>query len=197
MQRTSSLPILALILIPPWAKATAQGIGPTDDTARVSGLTIHFRPTYQQSKELDRLLADQQNPASPRYRAWLTAQEYGDRFGLTASEFAKVQAWILAQGFRVDSAAASRTYLSFSGTAEQVRRTFGAAREPVLPHDIAPLVLGLRGLDTAVSAIERDLARQAGAQGIPWIAPPKESLMGSKPGGSGDGILINPKAAQR
>src|SRR4051812_16249668 len=38
-----------------------------------------------QQTELDRLLADQQNPSSARYHKWLTPEEYGDRFGLSAS----------------------------------------------------------------------------------------------------------------
>jgi hypothetical protein len=44
------------------------------------------------------LLADLQNPASPNYHHWLTAAEYGDRFGLSAGDFGQTRAWLEAQG---------------------------------------------------------------------------------------------------
>src|SRR5436190_11015443 len=46
--------------------------GPVEDKARLHGLTFRFRPTHAQSLELEQLLDDQQNPASPLYHGWLT-----------------------------------------------------------------------------------------------------------------------------
>jgi hypothetical protein len=136
--------------------------GPVQDSMRVPGMSLRFRPTSEQQADLDRLLDEQQNPSSPLYHQWLTAEEYGDRFGLGASDFAKVADWIAAQGFQIDHAAKSRTFLRFSGTAAQVRIAFGTqlhhfqvdgmrhfanSGEIEIPTQLEPLIAAIRGLD--------------------------------------------------
>src|SRR6478672_9873187 len=68
--------------------------GPLAPIERVQGLGFRFRLTAKQSAALDQLLEDQQNPASPLYHAWLTPEEFGDRFGLSQNDYAKVTAWL-------------------------------------------------------------------------------------------------------
>src|SRR5215471_3193649 len=99
--------------------------GPVDDTMQIHGMNFRFQPTPAQSAELERLLEEQQDPSSPRYHAWLTPEEYGARFGLSAADLSKVADWIVSQGFQIDYAALSRTHIAFSGTAAQVRGAFG------------------------------------------------------------------------
>jgi subtilase family serine protease len=136
--------------------------GPVEDTMRVDGMSFRFRPTELQSAELEQLLEDQQNPNSPLYHAWLTPEEYGERFGLSRDDFAKVTDWVVSQGFQVAFAAKSRTHLSFSGTAAQVRQSFGTevhryqvngrqhyanTQDISIPAQLEPLVYSLSGLD--------------------------------------------------
>jgi subtilase family serine protease len=136
--------------------------GPVEDRMRISGMTFRFRPAEGQSAELERLLEDQQNPNSPQYHAWLRPAEYGERFGLGRNDFAKVADWVVSQGFQVDFAADSRTYLTFSGTAAQVRAAFGTElhryridgrvhfaniQEISIPAQLEPLVYSVAGLD--------------------------------------------------
>src|SRR4051794_1201483 len=136
--------------------------GPVDDSMRIPGMTFRFKPTDDQSAELERLLEDQQNPSSSLYHAWLTPEEYGERFGLSSRDFTNVADWIVSQGFAIDSAAKSRTYISFSGTAAQVRHSFDTelhryqvhgkprfanVREIAIPAAIESLVYSLEGLD--------------------------------------------------
>lgn len=136
--------------------------GPVEDKARLHGLTFRFRPTPAQSLELEQLLDDQQNPASPLYRSWLTPEEYGRRFGLNSDDFNRVVEWLESQGFQIDDPAGSRTYISFSGTTRQVRETFDTevhwynvdgrphfanVREASIPAELEPVVYGLKGLD--------------------------------------------------
>ena len=99
--------------------------GAVEDSMRVNGITFRFKPTYEQQQKLERLLEQQQDPGSPEYHIWLTPEEYGERFGLKLDDYAKVREWIASQGFQVDYAAKSRTHISFSGTAGQVRKTLG------------------------------------------------------------------------
>ena len=73
-----------------------QDEGALNGTARVRGLGLRFKPSVEQSAELEQLLEDLQNPSLPRYHAWLTPEEFGDRFGLTSRDLARVTEWIAA-----------------------------------------------------------------------------------------------------
>jgi hypothetical protein len=136
--------------------------GAVPDSMRVSGITLRFKPTYDQSLDLERLLEDQQNPESPLFHRWLTPEQYAERFGLAQGDFDQISAWISSQGFHIDHASRSHTYISFSGTAAQVRDTFGTElrrytvdgrrhfaneREVIVPAELEPLIATLRGLD--------------------------------------------------
>jgi hypothetical protein len=133
-----------------------------EDSMPINGITFRFRPTSEQQLELERLLEEQQDPSSPQYHAWLTPGEYGERFGLNPADYSKVREWIASQGFHVDYAAKSRTHISFSGTAGQVRKTLGTdlryyrvgdkkhfanVSEIEIPMELEPLVYAVRGLD--------------------------------------------------
>jgi uncharacterized protein (TIGR03437 family) len=128
----------------------------------VAGLGFRFKPSAEQEAAIERLLADQQNPASPHYHEWLTLEEYGERFGISSNDLGRVSDWVQAQGFRIDAVARSRTWIRFSGTAAHVRHTFKTellryrgkgrmhfanAADPEIPADLAPLVYRVRGLD--------------------------------------------------
>ena len=57
------------------------------------------------SAALESFLAEQQDPASPNYRKWVTPEEFADRFGLTAGDIAQVTAWLESQGLKVEKVA--------------------------------------------------------------------------------------------
>src|SRR5690349_8124977 len=76
--------------------------------------------------------------------------------------FTKVADWIASQGFQVDYVPKSRTYISFSGTAAQVRDAFNTEihryiwrgkphfaniRDVAIPIELEPLVYSIVGLD--------------------------------------------------
>ncbi len=136
--------------------------GPADPDTRMSDMTLLLRRTAEQQAALDQLLADQQNPKSPRYRQWLTPEEFGERFGASREDLEKVSKWLQAAGFTVTQVARGRDYVSFEGSAGQVeaalrsrirryevngRLHYASASEPVLPAEIAAVAAGVRGLD--------------------------------------------------
>lgn len=88
------------------------------------GVTITFAPSPAQQADLDALLAAQQDPSSPFYHQWLTPEQFGARFGMTDADLAKVQSWLQAQGFTIDSVARARNRITFSGTAGVVANAF-------------------------------------------------------------------------
>jgi uncharacterized protein (TIGR03437 family) len=136
--------------------------GPVASEERIQGLGFRFKPTQKQTAALEALLEEQQDPWSPNYHAWLTPEEYGDRFGLSPNDYARVSAWLQSEGFQIDSNSRSRTWITFSGTARHLRRTFGvdlhrfqvkgrahyaSVGEAQIPAALESLVYTLRGLD--------------------------------------------------
>src|SRR5271155_2252893 len=98
--------------------------GPVAASQEISGIRLAMKPTAGQQADLDQLLAEQQDPASPNYHRWLTPEQFAERFGLSANDVARVTAWLESAGFRVDYVARARNYVMFSGTAGQVLATF-------------------------------------------------------------------------
>jgi uncharacterized protein (TIGR03437 family) len=111
---------------------------------------------------LQQLLEEQQNPSSPNYHKWLTPEQYADRFGVTQTDIDKITAWLTSQGFTVNSVARGRTWMTFSGTAAQIRSAFQTqlhrynvngkshyanATAPSLPAALQDVVASIRGLN--------------------------------------------------
>ena len=161
--------------------------GPIGEAKRIAGLSLHFKPSTAQMAALERLLQDQQDPSSRLYHAWLSPEEFGERFGISANDLGKVTGWLAAQGFRVEAVARSRTYITFSGTAAQVRDAFrtelhryrGSARtyfanstEATIPADLEPLVSSISGLDDFRTKAQRQPRPMYNlADGGHYIAP--------------------------
>jgi len=143
-------------------------VNPNHDLGQVendflnAGITLKLARSAAQQADLDQLLLAQQNPSSPQFHRWLTPEQFAGRFGASESDLAQIEQWLRAQGFAVDYTARSRTYLKFSGTAQQVRNAFHTrihryrdagrvhyanASEPSLPAALAGLVAGIGGLD--------------------------------------------------
>ena len=147
--------------VPPLAQGVNDQGAVTEDF-RLGNITLMLKRSDAQQAALEDLLARQQNPASPEYHNWLTPETYAERFGAGAADLQIVQGWLAAEGFTVKYTARGRDFISFSGTAGQVRKAFGTeihrytagarahfanATDVSLPADIAPLIGGIRGLD--------------------------------------------------
>jgi subtilase family serine protease len=111
----------------------------------------------------EKLLADQQDPASPQYHHWLTPTQIGERYGLSTSELEALSGWLQSQGLHVDWVAPARNFIGFSGAAGDVadafrtrlnyyrdedKRKVSLASAPLLPPDLAPMVKAIHGLYT-------------------------------------------------
>jgi pseudomonalisin len=73
---------------------------------------------------LSRLLASQQDPASPDFRKWLAPEEFGRRFGASEADVAALRTHLEVNGLEVEDVPAGRTTLLFSGRAADVERAF-------------------------------------------------------------------------
>jgi len=98
--------------------------GRADGSNHLAGITIYFALSTAQEAQLKALREEQQNPSSLLYHKWLTASEYGSRFGLTDGDIGKVTDWLQTQGFSIDGVSQTRTSIRFSGTIAQVENAF-------------------------------------------------------------------------
>jgi uncharacterized protein (TIGR03437 family) len=136
--------------------------GAVEDSFVLPGMTLMLRPSATQQAALEQLLAQQQDPSSPNYHNWLTPEQYADRFGLSVNDVGKVAAWAKSQGFTVTATARGRNFVTFSGTAQQVRAAFHTeihrysvngethyanASDPSIPAALADVVSSIRGLN--------------------------------------------------
>ena len=137
-------------------------LGRADPSSALGYITLALKPTAAQQSALEGLIKGQQDRSSPSFHRWLTPEQFGDRFGVSASDLAKVRAWIESQGFHVEDVARARNWVAFSGTvatAETAFRTeihrysangeqhFANATELSIPEALGDVVRGVRGLD--------------------------------------------------
>ncbi len=94
--------------------------GPADAAMPVEYATVFLRP----APGLELFLAEQQNPSSPDYHRWLTPEQFGERFGVSANDLAQLTAWLEAEGLTVKDIARGRLWITFSGSAVQMSRAF-------------------------------------------------------------------------
>jgi len=119
--------------VQPRARAAAD-LGPAPEGMKLSGMSLRFSMSDAQSAALDQLLADQQNPASPRYRQWLTPDQFGAQFGLSDADIATVTGWLKSQGFTITGVSNGRTFVTFDGTVSQANTAFGTSIHNVLSN---------------------------------------------------------------
>ena len=145
-----------------WARAEFDQ-GRVEGGLNINHAAIVFKLAPSQQADLDKLLAEQQDPHSANYRHWLTPEQYAARFGMSDSDLAQVTSWLKSQGLAVDGFSRARTRVFFSGTAAQVEGVFHTelhrylvngqmslanATEISVPQAISGVVLGVRGLET-------------------------------------------------
>jgi subtilase family serine protease len=139
----------------------ANDRGIVKDSMPMEHLTLQLKRPAELQKALDQYTEDSQNKTSPNYRKWLTAEEFGERFGLADSDIKKLTTWLESQGFTVNIVYVNKVVIDFSGTAGHVKRAFGTEvhnldvngvhhianmRDPQIPSALAPAVAGISGL---------------------------------------------------
>jgi subtilase family serine protease len=150
-----------------------RGVAPDD--LPMQRMLLVLRRADDQEAALRQLLEDQQVKSSASYHAWLTPEEFGQRFGPADADIQAVTDWLAGQGFVVNQVAAGRTVIEFSGTAGLVRQGlhteihkfavngkehWANVRDPEIPAALAPVVAGIASLNNFP---RRPLSRNLGA----------------------------------
>jgi cysteine-rich repeat protein len=167
--------VLAAMALQPAAARAAQSstsprlrestiVGPeslTTQHAIVVGLDLRNRD------ELERLLADIENPRSPNYRKFISQEEFNDRFAPSGTAEQRMVDHLHASGLVVTQRFRNRLLIPATGSVAALDRAFGvqlknvsfrgeshyaALSEPTFPDDLAPHVAGVIGLDDLVRA---------------------------------------------
>src|SRR5271154_3214817 len=138
--------------------------------------TMPLKPTIvlgvRNRAALEQLLADQQNPASPQYRKWLTPKEFANRFGPSDQQVNLVRDWLKGEGFEVVSVNRIGRTIEARGNVETAERAFsttvmaeGASVANTADHSIPAqfdgLIVSIMGLDNAHAAMPAGLHRVA------------------------------------
>ncbi len=124
-------------------------------------MLLQLQRSPEQELALAQFLDGLQKPGSANYHKWLTAQEYGGRFGLAQQDLDTISGWLAAHGLKVNVVYPSRMVIDFSGTAGQVREAFRTEMhaldvngvrhianmsDPQIPAALAPAVVGVVSL---------------------------------------------------
>jgi subtilase family serine protease len=119
-------------------------------------LLLHRSPADEAAVE--RFVDSLQDRSSPNFHQWLSAAEFGARFGTGSADIANVTSWLHAHGFTVNYDYPSHMVIDFSGTAGQVAEAFhteihhlsvnGVAhianmRDPEIPAALKPVIAGI------------------------------------------------------
>ena len=135
--------------------------GAVADNLRFDHLLLQLKRPPEVERAVEQFLASQQNPQSPNYHKWITAAEFGERFGTAPQDVAAVTRWLGSHGFAVNEVHPNGMLIDFSGTAGQLREAFrteihslevngtkhiGNMSDPEIPAALAPVIEGVVSL---------------------------------------------------
>src|SRR5712691_3497254 len=139
----------------------ANDRGPVASNFVMDHMLLQLKRSPEQEAALQQFIDELHTKDSPNFHHWLTAQEFGERFGLAKSDLDTVTAWLESHGLRVNVVYPSGMLIDFSGTAAQVRKAFqteihyldvkgekhvGNISDPRIPAALTPVVAGIVSL---------------------------------------------------
>ena len=135
--------------------------GPTAPSLPMERMILSLRLPVDREASLDRMLAEQQNPASPNFQRWLTPEQFAAGFAPSPADLEAVTGWLTSHGFSIDEIAKGRTWINFSGSVASVQQAFKVSMrnyrvngrlhhansgDPSLPRALSDLVGGIVSL---------------------------------------------------
>jgi regulation of enolase protein 1 (concanavalin A-like superfamily) len=135
--------------------------GPVDDDLLLEHMLLQLRRPAEKEEDLQEFLEELHKEGSPNFQRWISAQEFGERFGPSDRDLDKITDWLEAHHFKVNVVYPSGMVVDFTGTAGQVRNAFHTeirqldvngekhlanARDPQIPAAFSSLVVGIVSL---------------------------------------------------
>ncbi|MGD0883724.1 MAG: protease pro-enzyme activation domain-containing protein [Thermodesulfovibrionales bacterium] len=152
--------------------------GPTQPSMRMERMILTLHLSASKQAELNILLTELYDPASPNFHHWLTPEEFGMRFGPSSEDINAITAWLVSNGFVVDEVAKGHSWINFSGTVADIGHAFHTqihnyyvngqlyhanATDPSIPRGLSDLVAGVVSL--------HDFPRKMMNSGIHTVQP--------------------------
>ncbi len=126
-------------------------------------LNLRIALALRNRAQMEKLLREQQDPASPEYHRWLTPEQFADRFGPAPADVQAVEQWLSHAGFRVTGQSAS--ILKVQGTIGQAASLFAVTfagspdgrfyanlQDPAIPSQFSSVISAIEGLSNLVHA---------------------------------------------
>jgi subtilase family serine protease len=135
--------------------------GRVSDDLLMEHLLLLLRRSPEQDRELDKFIDDLHDPSSRNFHHWLTAREFGERFGVAEQDREAIKNWLQSHGFKVNVDYTNGLLIDFSGTAGGVRDAFHTEihnlnvngvkhvanmSDPQIPVALAPAIVGVVSL---------------------------------------------------
>jgi subtilase family serine protease len=141
----------------PEVKTATDGGAVSDDFA-MEHMMLQMQRAPEQEQAIRQFVDDLHNPQSPNFHRWLTAAQFGQKYGASQDDIDTVSKWLQSHGFTVNLVYPSGMLIDFTGTASGVREAFHAeihyldvngerhvanVSDPLIPAALAPAVAGI------------------------------------------------------
>jgi len=135
--------------------------GPVADDLPMEHLFLLLKRSPEQERDLESLIDALHDPSSPVFHQWLTAPDFGERYGVAQQDREAIKNWLESHGLRVNVDYTNGLFIDFSGTAGQIRETFHTEihnlevrgvghianmSDPQIPAALAPAIVGVVSL---------------------------------------------------
>jgi hypothetical protein len=135
--------------------------GRVPDNLLMEHLLLLLRRSPDQERELEKFIDELHDSSSPTFHRWLTAEEFGKRFGVAEQDRDTIKNWLQSHGFTINVDYTNDLLVDLSGTAGQVREAFHTEihnldvkgvkhianmSDPKIPAALAPLIVGIVSL---------------------------------------------------
>ncbi len=137
-------------------------LGAVPDDFPMPHLLLQLRRSPEQEQALQTFIGQLHTPGSQNFHRWLSAQDFGDKYGLASADLSAIEGWLRSRGLTIGTVYSNGTLIDFSGTAGQVRTAFHTEihrlnaggithfanmSDPRIPGALAPAVIGVIGLN--------------------------------------------------
>ena len=136
--------------------------GRVSDDLTLNHMMLQLRRSPEQEQALQQFINDIHDHTSPLFHHWITATEFGQRYGVPVADVTRVTDWLQSEGFKVNLVYPSQMVIDFTGSAGQIRQAFhteihhllvkGQAHianmsDPQIPAELALTVAGVVSLN--------------------------------------------------
>jgi subtilase family serine protease len=136
----------------------ANDRGAVPDALQLDHLQLLLQRSLEQEHEVEDFIASLHDHTSPNFHQWLSAGQFGARFGTSSADLEAIEGWLTQHGLIVNAVFPSRMTIDFSGTSGQVAAAFHTEihrlevngvghfaniRDPQIPAALAPVVDGV------------------------------------------------------